>query len=721
MARQYCVAILTASLLLGAVSAAALAAGPPVPILRSERVDTVREPATVVARAGIPLPLLRPSGVAGMASASDVAWRSTLALAERGEWRRALRIKGRASDPALEALLTWMSLKDRRRKATFVELSGFLDRHPGWPDERRLRERAEQAMPKDLPVNVQLAWFDQHPPLTAAGALRRLAAIAQTAPQETVVKAVRHTWQTLEMGRRDERAFLKTYGEPIREADHVERLDQMLWRGHSGAARRTMKFVPKGWQRLADARMRLRYRKAGVDAAIKRVPTELRDHPGLLFERLRWRRKAGLRSSAREMLFDAPPAKQFTAMWWRERAWHVREALETGDTEDAYLLAAAHIQRSGGPFAEAEWLAGWIALRFLDRPEDALRHFGQLHANVSTPISSARAAYWAGRAAEATGDRGGARDWYARGSLFQTTFYGQLAAARIDIDRIGLPEPTVPGQASRAAFQRDDLVQATKALLRLQLEDLSRDFLRHLARTSETQDRSTLIADLAQVHGQIDTAVFAARRAARARMILPKLGYPILRDLPPAGPEPALIHAIVRQESGFDTTAISRAGARGLMQLMPATAKQTARSLGLRYRRANLLSEPDYNIELGSAYLRWLIDKFDGHYVLAIAAYNAGPGRVNRWIRDHGHPKDGDVDVIDWIEQIPFSETRNYVQRVLEGLHVYRARLDDDPVQQVVLASLDSNARKVWCVYACGVLMDQRRAELSIERGAVLR
>ena len=689
----------------------------PVPIARPD----TGGPSVRQVSAAIPLPIARPLRIAGLASPSDAAWRTTLTFAERGAWKRALAVTGRKPDPALEAVMTWLSLKDNSRRATFDEVETFLDRNPGWPEERILVERAEHLMPEDLPLGRQIAWFAKHPPRTADGELRRLAALAASAEPGTLVQAVRETWRRIEIGRRDERAFLKAYGQHLRERDHIERLDRMLWLGRTGAARRTMKFVPEGWKRLADARLRLRYRKAGVDAAIKRIPQELRGDPGLHYERLRWRRKAGLRSSAREMLFDAPPSDQFKRLWWRERSWHVREAIETGELDDAYLLAASHIQRSGGPFAEAEWLAGWIALRFLDRPQDALRHFGQLHANVSTPISSGRAAYWAGRASEALGDSAGARTWYERGARFQTTFYGQLAAARIGVDRIELPSPPRPGPDARAAFDGDGRVRAAGALLRLRLDDLSRPFLRHLARASEDIDRSALIADLAGRNGQTDTAVFAARRAALARMILPALGYPTVGPFAGPGPEPALVHAIIRQESSFETTAVSRVGARGLMQLMPATAKETARGLGRTYRRDALLTDPDYNIALGRAYLQRLITRFDGHYVLAIAAYNAGPGRVVRWIREHGHPKDPGVDVIDWIERIPFAETRNYVQRVLEALHVYRRRLEGDPVQRLAAAATDADARKLWCVYACGVLMDRRQAQLSTQQEAANR
>lgn len=687
--------------LLGAVPAA----------LTAEPAPEAR-PASVAA-AGVVLPAPRPDGLSGL-SPSDAAWRTALAFAGDGEWERALRVRGREADPLLTAILDWRRLRDSRQATSFAEIERFVQDHPGWPFEGTLTARAEAEMTDDISLFRKLTWFAAHPPQTTDGRLAYLAALAKAGDETALAAAVRDAWARIEFGKHQETAFIAHYGALLRPSDHIERLDGMLWRGKAGAARQTLKYVPEGWRKLADARLRLRFRQAGVDAAVERVPADLRDHPGLLYERLRWRRKAGMHTAARELMFEAPPSDEFVGLWWQERSWHIREALDEGEFKDAYLLAASHNQTSGGPFADAEWLAGWIALRFLDEPEDALRHFEQLSANVSTPISSGRAAYWAGRAAEAAGREQKAKDWYAQGALFQTTFYGQLAAARLGVPAIHLPDPVAPGEPARTAFEAEQLVAVTRSLVRLRLDDLSCLFLRHLAIGSEDVERSALIAQLAADAGQPGTAVFTARRAAVGRMILPALGYPLLAETPPDGPEPALVHAIIRQESSFEPTAVSRVGARGLMQLMPATAKATARSIGLEYDLGGLIADPPYNVRLGSAYLKQMVDRFNGHYIMAIASYNAGPGRIDRWIKAHGDPNDPSVDVIDWIERIPFSETRNYVQRVLEALHVYRDRLAHQPDHDraIAAAGMGGGAQKVWCVYACGVLLDTQQAAL---------
>ena len=670
-----------------------------------------RAAAATVAPGSVPIPMARPVGLTGL-SASDAAWRTTLSYAGSGDWDKVADVRGRGRDPSLEALFQWTRLRDGGQSTDFAEIERFLHDHPGWPDEATLVARAEELMPNDIGLARKLDWFAKHPPRSTQGKLAHLEALARTGDQMVLQAKVRETWRNIQLGKKDEALFLARYGKHRRQIDHIERLDEMLWRGRAGAARHAMDHVPDGWRKLADARLRLRFKQAGVDGAIRRVPKDLQDDPGLHYERLRWRRQAGMEVGARELMFEAPPSAEFAALWWRERAWHIRESLDEGKIEDAYLLAASHNQRSGGPFAEAEWLAGWIALRFLDRPKDALRHFTLLHGNVSTPISSARAAYWAGRASEALGNPDGAREWYARGAAFQTTFYGQLAAARIGAKRISLTAPAAPDAATRAAFDADDEVQATRALLRLRMDKTARLFLRHLAISSDDIDRSALIAEMAADAGELGTAVFTARRAATGRMILPSLGYPILNPTPVQGPEPAFVHAIIRQESSFESTAISRVGARGLMQLMPATAKLTAKSIGEEYDLGSLIARPDYNVRLGSTYLKQMVNRFDGHYIKAIAAYNAGPGRVAAWVRAHGDPSDPSVDVIDWIERIPFSETRNYVQRVLEALHVYRDRLANDHDQATAIASLAPSAQKVWCVYSCGVLLDRQQAAL---------
>lgn len=726
--RRLGVATAVAPIVLGAVALAAvlLDAGPaasagsaaPRPVPRPGVVAPAPAPAAAtpdrIAAALPPQPTPRPLHAAGRLPPGDSAWRTTLAFAEDGDWPTAFAVTGRTADPDLAAVLLWLSLLDDRRPTDFATVAGFLTDHPNWPGTSQLELRAEQLMPPNLPATARALWFQTHPPRTGAARLAHLDALNEVGPPDRLVAEVRRSWRELELGGKGQTEFLDRYGRHLRASDHRERVDEMLWRGQTAAVKRILPLVPEAWRRLADARMRLRDNRGGVDQAVDAVPAELRNDPGLLYERIRWRRQRGLVTGARELLFEAPPKPEFETLWWRERSWHIRESLDNGDFEDAYLLAASHVQRGGIAFAEAEWLAGWVALRFLNRPADALRHFQVLYENVSTPISLARASYWAGRAADAVSDPAAAALWYGRGAEQATTFYGQLAAARLGATGITLAAPPPLDDRRAQAFLARDLVRATAALIRVDRRKLAERFLRTLAYQARDEDESLAVARLAAAKGYTPAAVYAARRAARSGAALIDVGYPLLAPLPDAAPEPALVHAIIRQESGFDPDAISRAGARGLMQLMPGTARDTAKAVGVGYDLGSLIADPGYNVSLGRAYLSAMIERFDGHYILAIAAYNAGPHRVTQWIARNGHPSSPDIDIIDWIEKIPFSETRNYVQRVLEGLHVYRGRLPNGPVLAPTAAGWRPQA--VWCVYSCGVLLDGQQATLTREK-----
>jgi soluble lytic murein transglycosylase len=334
---------------------------------------------------------------------------------------------------------------------------------------------------------------------------------------------------------------------------------------------------------------------------------------------------------------------------------------------------------AGADYNDLEWLSGYIALQGLRDPKKASEHFLNFWNGVATPISKGRGGYWLGRAHEAMGDKAEARKWYARGAEHPTSFYGQLAAEKIGLD-IG---PTLAGGAARdwrkASFADSDAARAVILLDRAGQDDRTRWFIEALAATLRTEAEIDAAGDLAQDIGRPDLAVSIGKDAAGRGLIALDAYYPIHEGLRARGPvEPAFAMAVARQESEMNPAAVSPAGARGLMQLMPATAQKVSRQVGLPYDQRRLTSDPAYNAKLGSTYLAEMMARFSGARILAAAAYNAGPGRVAEWIGTYGDPRDPDVDPIDWIESIPFNETRNYVHRVLEGLHVYRARLGSD-------------------------------------------
>jgi len=569
--------------------------------------------------------------------------------------------------------------------AGFRAIAAFIEANPGWPGLTRLRLQAERTMPPDLPAVEVARWFDAYPAQTfdaLTAHVEALDALGRGADADALARA---RWPDLRVTAAQQGVFLARFGAALGPTDHAARLDALIWEERLDEARRMLPLVDAGAAALGAARIRLAAREPGVDAAIEAVPAALADDEGLLWERLRWRRYYDLNDGAAEILDRQPADPARPDAWWQERNILIRRAMDAGDHAHAYRLAAGHRQAEGFPLAQAEWLAGWTALRRLDRPDLAFGHFERLHANVSTPISLSRGAYWAGRAAAERGDAALARQWYERAAGHAATFYGQLAAGELGLPSVtGLPpDPAAPSEA-RAAFERRELVRVVADLRDLGLTgDWADPFLIALLLDAETAEDYALLTALAEAVERPDIVVAASRRAVFDDVVFGASAYPTVA-LPQADPRPerALVLGLIRQESGFDLDAVSRSGALGLMQLMPATAREVATDLGVPAEIGRLTTDAAFNIRLGSTYLGDRLDAFDGSYIAAVAAYNAGPTRVSRWLAADGDPRAGRMalyDVIDWIESIPIYETRNYVQRVLEATQVYRRRLGEAP------------------------------------------
>ncbi|NBC32860.1 MAG: transglycosylase SLT domain-containing protein [Alphaproteobacteria bacterium] len=627
------------------------------------------------------LALARPAQA--MLSEQDVLiYQAAFEAADVGAWDAARQMVERARDPVLAKVIDWISASNDDGDAGFPAIAAFLRDNPDWPDQTGMRRRAEQVMPDSLPPADIAAWFDQWPPVTVEGLLRygrALIALGRTVDADALAQA---EWRTIGVNEAHEREFLAVFGPFLQPADHIARLDHLLWEGRDSEARRLYPLVGDGWRALAEARIQLANRASGVDPLVAAVPAALAGDEGLLYERLRWRRRSGLTDGAIDMLGSQPQRLTHPDRWWQERNIITRRLFNEGDIRRAYAVASGHGQSEGFPLAQAEWLAGWLALRFLDDPQRAVGHFQRLYENVGTPISLGRGAYWTGRAYDALGNRPEAEAWYRRGAAHSSSFYGQLAA-----DRLGLPTvPALPPDPSAspeqlASFEDSELVRVARALDRIGENARADLFLRRLARLAEGPAETALVARLAAALDRPDMAVFAAKRLIFDGLTFYESGYPLL-PLETADPraEPALVLGLIRRESEFRTDAVSPAGARGLMQLMPGTAQGVSNALGVSHSTARLTAEPAHNIRLGSHYLAEMIGRFGGSYILATAAYNAGPGRVDDWLISRGDPRQMGTDaIIDWIESIPIYETRNYVQRVLEDAQVYRLRLGAAP------------------------------------------
>ena len=583
-------------------------------------------------------------------------------------------------DPASRDVVTWMQL--RAQNGDFADYEDFLARNPDWPGLPFLRRQGELTIPPNADPDRVIAYFDGHVPQTGTGALRLAAALETRGEDGTAV--LLEAWTTLRMGASEQRTFVQRHGDLL-EPYHITRLDMLLWEGHSDRIEGMLPLVPEGWRRLADARDALRQRESGVDARIEAVPEDLRTHPGLAYERMVWRMISGFWDSATDLMEATSTSAEALGRpeaWADRRATLARDVMRDGDFERGYRLAANHfidpeIDYLG--FADLEWLAGYAALR-LDRPGDAVTHFTNFSEVVFSPISVGRAGYWLGRAHEAAGDTSAAATAYEMGAQYQSSFYGQLAAERggLDVDPTFLGTETYPSWRSHEVIT-SSVLQAALTLYQAGERDLAERFLTHLAESQDRAGTGTL-GDLALDLGDHHIALRIAKRAAQGGHEIMRAYYPVVPALAEAdlSAPPALTLSIARRESEFDPIVQSGAGALGLMQVMPRTGRDTAARLDIPFDQSRLLSDPEYNLVLGAGYLDYLSELYGNNPVLIAAAYNAGPSRANAWIERFGDPRSASVDVIDWIEAVPFDETRNYIMRVTESLRIYEAQLSGE-------------------------------------------
>ncbi len=611
-------------------------------------------------------------------SAKDIGiYKQAFGAADKDRWKEARRLAAKAKDPLLAKVILWLDLSRPGPGRDFKEMAAFLKANPDWPLRYTLTQQAERAMPDSLKPQDVLQWFGEREATTAEGAMRLAGALIATRQEKRAEHVVQIAWTERDFSREDEQVFLKRFGHLLNAKDHWARLDRLLWDDEHDATIRQLARVDKDHQALARARMKLADQAKDAANAVAAVPQSLRNDPGLIFERARFLRRQDKFEQAADLLDPPPQNIPKPDLMWAELKKAARGSLDGGNVSAAYRLAAAHGSDSGEAFAEGEFLAGWIALRFLDDAPTAMRHFTALYAGTTSIISQSRGAYWAGRAAEQAGDVAKAQDWYKAAAKGITSFYGQVAALRLaDKREIRLAGTPKPSPKEMQVFDKKELVRVVRQLTAVGEGDRTRLFLSKLMELSSKPAEFQLVAGLANDINRRDFAVAVAKEARTRGVEMIDYLYPVIKLPEGKNPEPALILGLIRQESAFDSGAVSSAGARGLMQLLPSTAKGVAKKAGIKFAEKKLTSDPNYNVTLGRAYVDELLDRFDGSYVLAAAAYNAGPSRARDWIFTYGDPRQRGVDVIDWIESLPFDETRNYVMRVLENTQIYRARLN---------------------------------------------
>jgi peptidoglycan lytic transglycosylase len=604
-----------------------------------------------------------------------------LLAGDRGDWAQARQLAAMAEDPVAAKLILWLEATRSEDSSSFTEITGFVIDNPDWPSQKLLRQRAEQALDANSSDLAVVSWFERNEPLTLPGAKSYANALMAAGETARAHEVVRIAWRNVDaQAIEDEDDFYANFGDVLTNDDHVRRIDRLLWAGRISPAQRILPLVDAGNQALGEARVALRQLSGNAPGLAALVPPELQGDPGLVFDQVRWYRRKDSEAAARRVLLHYRVDSAQPDQFWQERGQLARGALSDGNASEAYRVASEHGFTGGSEFADSEWLAGWIALRFLQQPEVAAQHFLAMFENVSHPVSRARGAYWLARTAAAMGDTGAAALWHKAAAQHSVAFYGQLSAAEIYPGQpLRLPGDPPIDAADAQRFENHELVRAIRLVTAAGEREPQRAFVLRLAELSDAGSWKDLTATLAHDIDRPDLAVAVARQSIRAGTPLVRNGYPLL-PMAETGGQPyavewPLVHAMVRQESAFDVHAVSPAGAQGLMQLMPGTARAIASTLALPYSPGDLTGSPQYNLSLGSAYIANLLDRFAGSYILALAAYNAGPSRVNQWLSTNGDPRLGAEAAIDWIELIPFSETRNYVQRCLENLQVYRARV----------------------------------------------
>jgi soluble lytic murein transglycosylase len=614
-----------------------------------------------------------------LAGDSSTLLRSGLDAVASGEIGTARGIRDAIKEDAVEhRLLTWAIASSGGADLSSAEIEAAIQELATWPGLDALRANMERALNReDAGPRAVLAAMDDRPPQTAEGVMilaRARLAMGQVDAARMVLSPF---WRTQKLNARDEQAILREFGGLIPVFDHRFRMERMLYDDRIASAERVAALADG--RELARAFTAVARNERNAGELLDLVP-EAQRSAAYIFARARHLRRTGKYEEAATAMLSAPTDASLLVdpdAWWIERRVLSREMLDLGDPETAYKLAAAHAAESPAQAADAEFHAGWYALRGMNDAEAGARHFTRIAEIAEGPISLSRAYYWLGRAAEAGGP-GDAGAQYERAAAYGTAFYGQLAAAKLGRETV-LAEPPSPTEADRRTFEARDAVKAIRRLDVAGHGYRSTDLYRALAQELTSVGELALLADMAERQGNYFLALRIGKWAAARGLDVGGLTHPVgaipaSADI--ASPGKALAYAIARQESEFNAGARSGAGALGLLQLLPGTARDMARKAGLSYAQARLTSDPGYNATLGARYLDEQLGRFAGSYVLTFAGYNAGPRRAQEWVERYGDPRGKDIDtVVDWIERIPFHETRSYVQRVMENYQVYKMRL----------------------------------------------
>ncbi len=617
--------------------------------------------------------------------------KETMKFIKDRKWNSAMKSVEKVKDRDFRTLITWMYLKTTGNSASFSDYKKFIERNPDYPRINRIKYLAEQKiyLRNTSPTSV-INWFEKNPPLGGLGKIKLAEAFLEQGKTQEVERLIKDGWVTAEIRKNDLGYYRAKFKKFLTSEDHLKRADYLAWEKKYWDLKRMLKYLPTDERALYNARQILMSNSYGVDNAIAKVPAHLKSDPGLEFDRLKWRNRRGRLESSLEILYKNANKTERQMirpeLWWEQRKSVARTLIYKKRYKTAYKISSEHSLSSGASFAEAEWLSGWIALSFLNSAEYAINHFENFYNNVGYPISLARGAYWLGTAHKELGNKEKSNKYFSEGAKFPMTYYGQLSFNEINQGKnFELFDQSNFDKNYEKEFLKNRLINHVILLKELDSTKYAKDILKHLATLNVEKGSEVLAARLSTDIGRYDFAIQISKLASYEKRFYNKYNYPIIATPKEINnkimPNPEVILAIIRQESEFDSKANSWAGARGMMQLMKYTAKIVAKQSKLPYSISRLTRDPEYNIKLGSYYFNSLMEEYNGVYPFAIAAYNAGPNRVKTWRKVNGDPSKGGLSYVNWVELIRFKETRNYVQRVLENINVYKYMLNKEPIK----------------------------------------
>ena len=617
-------------------------------------------------------------------SKSDLElFKVSLKEGDKTKWARSLNSGKKINNKVAKKIIKWRWLIAQDGLTDINTLKQFYLENRNWPKQYKIKEKIESkiSIKND---KVEMLWFQENPPNSGIGKIKLAEMLIKNNFKNEGFWLLNEAWKNKTFSYSEEKYILNKFKNKISKVSHNQRTEELIWNRSWGSARRQLKRVNNDIKLLSTAKITLSRRRGNVDNAVKKVPKKYLSYESLIYERIKWRRRAKLEKSSFELLLSYKGNITKPDRWWKEVNYHSRKQMSYKNYKSSINLLKNFNNNTNTFSYQSSWLIGWLSLAFEKDPKTAYESFTKMFENVRTPISKARSSYWAGKSAEITGDSIAAGLWYDRAAAFPSTFYGQLAIKK-NGEKFFIPDLSQNiSDDDIKDFFKNPLIKSLIILNQANHKKLFKVFTRQIIKDLKNTKETILLINFLNQINKTSLAIYTGRKAIYKNIYLPSLNYPLpKKTLFETYKKDSYIPlnvalAITRQESAFEIGAISRAGARGLMQLMPRTARVTAKKINYKYIRKNLTTSPSYNIKLGTFYFKEMLDKFNGSYVLALASYNAGPNRVKRWLKTYGDPRKNEIDQVTWIELIPISETRNYVQRVLEGIYMYGAILNKE-------------------------------------------